>query len=99
MNLNQFVKESRDFLKDFYALSLPNTKSERYFFLFISLLYLSFSPFFVFNTFLLDHPESCCDIFYGFDSQYVSRRGFANITAHPFMFLFSGSRAVFEVHA
>jgi hypothetical protein len=43
----------------------------------------------VFNTFLLDYPETCCNTFLGFDGQHISRRGFANLTDHPFMAVFS----------
>ncbi|WP_422104212.1 DUF6080 domain-containing protein [Winogradskyella sp.] len=87
--ISSFLRDSKSFLRDFSTLCLPRTKSERLIFLIIAIAYMAFAPFFVFNTFLLDHPESCCDTFLGFDSQYISRRGFANITAHPFMAVFS----------
>ena len=87
--LSSFMSHSRSFFKDFLCLCWPKTKSEKLIFLIIFITYTLFSPFFVFNTFLLDHPGTCCDTFLGFDSQYISTRGFAIISAHPFMAVFS----------
>lgn len=95
MGLKPFLKECRVFLREFAVLCVPKTKSEKILFLIVSIGYLAFSPFFIFNTFVLDHPESCCDLFLGYDSQQISRRGFANITAHPFMAFFSVPPAYF----
>lgn len=89
MNLKFFFKECIVFLREFAALCIPKTKSEKLFFLIISFVYLAFSRFFIFNTFMLDHPEVSHSTFLGFDTQYIMRRGYGNITAHPFMGFFS----------
>lgn len=92
MRLSDFFKEPREFLNEFLKLCMPNSRSERIHFILLSTLYLAFSPFFVFNTFLLDHPE-IINLFFGFDNQLISQRGFANVSMHPFMAIFSAPPA------
>ena len=89
MKLQQFKLDSISFFKEVIELCKLKTTSERIQFSLLFFTYIGFSTFFVFNTYLLDHPEVNADTFLGFDSQHISRRGFPNITSHPFMAIFS----------
>lgn len=89
MNLAPLFEENYKSIRELSDLFYPKSKEERLFFTICFFLYASFSLFFAFNTYLLDHPIAHSDLVLGFDNQYIFKRGYSNVTAHPFMSVFS----------
>ena len=73
-------------LKSLSNLLVPKTNSEKLFFFIIFIAYTAISSFFVFHTFLLDHPTINYNTIFGFDNPVYFKNGYNNINNHPFIY-------------
>ena len=76
--------------EELLSLLIYQSKEEkRVFFLLLSFS-IVLTNIFLWNTQLLDHQTICCDIMLGYDNPYILKRGFSNVTSHPFLAIFLG---------
>lgn len=77
----------RNDLRNLAILLMPKTRSERLIFAIIFIVNTCVSFFFIFHTFLLDHPTINYNTIFGFDNPVYFKNGYNNINNHPFIYL------------
>ncbi|WP_221412126.1 MULTISPECIES: DUF6080 domain-containing protein [unclassified Dysgonomonas] len=77
-------------LKNVVITILPKGKIEISLFLFFTFIYLSYSLFLLFHTYILDYPYAgIYDLYLSFDNTPIFNQGFLNLERHPLMLYFT----------